>query len=158
MSDRAVENVSVAMMLSVLAIAVAWSVGVVAANIRRSWGAKRVAALHANVLDRFSTSGELIGYLESPAARRFVESLVVDVRDMTHRILDAVQFGIALTLLGLSLLAVRAMEDQPWPRRTFLWLGLPITSVGVGLLVSAALSQRLARSWGMLKPGKPPLE
>jgi hypothetical protein len=158
MSDRAVEQISVAMMLSVVAIAVAWSVGVVAANIRRSLGAKRVAALHASVLDRFSTSGELIGYLESPAARRFIESLVVDTRDVTHRILAAAQFGIALTLLGLSLLTVRAMEDQPAPRRTFLWLGLPMTSVGVGLLVSAALSRRLARSWGLLKPGRPPLE
>lgn len=158
MTDRMVENLSIGLILSVLAVASAWIIGVVATNIRRSRTAKHVAALHSRLLDRFSSNGELLAYLEGDAGRRFFESLALDANEQMIRIVNSVQAGIVLFLLGASFLYLHATQAQnllgagdPWIRHAMLLAGLPIAVVGLGLLGSSYAAFRICRRWGTIR-------
>ena len=162
MTDRMVENISIGLILSVLAVASAWVIGVVAANIRRSRTAKHVAALHSKLLDRFSSNSELLAYLEGDAGRRFFESLTLDANEQIVRIVNSVQAGIVLSLLGAAFLFLHATQaanplgaSYPWIRHAILLAGLPITVVGLGLLGSSYVAFRICRRWGTVRDRQP---
>src|SRR5580700_247630 len=137
---RMPDTLAVTIILCTIACVLGWSVWVISVNIRRSRWGKQVAELHSRILDRFAGSQDLIAFLEGDA----------DLKDSTSRILNSVQLGIALASLGLSLLLVRSGQDDPLARKTLLLIGTPATALGIGFLVSAAISHRLSKAWGLL--------
>lgn len=120
----------------------------IAVNIRRSRWGKQVAELHAKLLDRFAGSQDLIAFLEGDAGRKYFESLAFDVKDSASRILNGIQLGIALASIGAALLFVRGAQDGLPTRNALLIIGTPITALGIGFLVSAAISHRLLQGLG----------
>ncbi len=68
-----------------------------------------------------------------------------------NRILNAVQLGMALLLFGFSLLGVRTTLGDRFIRDILLLVGAPAVGVGTGFLVSAIVSYRLCRAWGVVK-------
>jgi len=151
MSDRSIENLAVAVIFSVLGCVAAWIISVIAVNIRRSRTSKHIIELHSRLLDRFGNSSELIAYLEGEAGKRFFESLTLDARESMKRILNSIQAGVVLVLLGLAFLALHATQDEPWIRQILLLAGVPTATTGAGLLISALVAFRLCRRWGLLK-------
>jgi hypothetical protein len=135
----------------VLGFTFSWVVWVLASNIRRSKTTRSVAELHAKLLDRCSASNDLLMYLESESGRRFLESATSETASPFPRILNAIQAGAILFLLGLSTVMVRLALDDPNARQAFLLLGSAALSIGAGFLISAAISYSLCRSWGLLK-------
>jgi hypothetical protein len=123
----------------------------IAVNIRRSRWGKQVAELHGKLLDRFAGSQELIAFLEGEAGRKYFESLAFDLKDSVSRILNGIQLGIALASVGVALLLVRTALDDPNTRKALLIIGTPITALGIGFLISAAISHRLCKAWGLLQ-------
>jgi hypothetical protein len=123
---------------------------VIAVNKRRSAWGKQVSELHSKLLNRFAGSQDLIAFLEGEAGRRYFESLALDLNDSLSRILNSIQLGIALAALGLSLLLVRSGQGDPLTRKILLLVGTPATALGIGFLVSSAISYRLCKAWGLL--------
>jgi len=154
MSDHSVESLVVLVIVSVLGCASAWVISVIAVNIRKSRVSQRIADIHGKLLDRFGNSGELMAYLEGDAGKRFFESLTLDVRDSMSRVLESIQAGVVLLLLGIALLSLRAGPYAPWIRQILLLSGVATAAIGVGLLISAWITMRLCQKWGLLKNGR----
>jgi|HubBroStandDraft_4_1064222.scaffolds.fasta_scaffold05024_3 hypothetical protein len=144
------ENLSVTIILSVITCVLGWAVWVIAVNIRRSRWSKQVAELHSKLLDRFTGSQELISFLEGDAGRKYFEALAFDLKDSLSRILNGIQLGVVLVLLGASLLVVRSGQDDSYARNSLLLLGVPSIALGIGFLTSAVISHRLCKAWGLL--------
>ena len=131
---------------------VSWVTWVIATNIRRGATARAVASLHSKLLDRCTSNQELLSYLESEAGRRFLESSTTSGSNPPNRILNAVQAGAILSLAGGAMLLVRNAEHIDWDGGEFLVVcGSVLVAVGLGFLVSAAISYVLCRSWGLFR-------
>lgn len=148
------EGLTIVLSISVCSVFAGWAIWVLTVNIRRNRSVKYSADIQAKLLDRFTSNQELVAFLDGPAGRRFFESLHFDLADSVNRILNAVQLGMTLLLLGFALLGVRATQDDRFAREVLLMVGAPAMGVGFGFLVSAIISYRLCWSWGLVKKKK----
>jgi hypothetical protein len=148
------EGLTIVLSIAVCSVFAGWVIWVLTVNIRRNRSVKYSADIQSKLLDRFTNNQELVAFLEGPAGKRFIESLHFDLADSVDRILNAVQLGLALLLLGFSLLGVRTTQDGRFIRDVLLMVGAPAMGVGTGFLVSAIVSYRLCRSWGLVKEKK----
>ena len=144
------QNLTIAMILTTCACVFGWCVWVIATNIRRSRASKNVLELHSRLLDRFSGNRELIAFLEGESGRRYFEALESDIKDPLSRVLNGIQFGVALVLLGISLLLVRTSQTDDIARNALLVIGIPGIGLGLGFLITSAISYRLSKTWGLL--------
>ena len=154
MTERAFLQLFLTIMLAAFGWAFAWLVVGVASNIRGHRTARYLANIHSQVLDRLATTPELLGYLEGPAGRRLFASLSLDVRSAKTRILESIQLGVVLSLLGVCLLLMLLGARDESARRTLLYLGMPTTAVGCGFLLSAWITYTLSKSWRLLDDDK----
>jgi len=144
------ENTTVAIVLSTAACVFGWAIWVIAVNIRRSRASRNLADLHSKLLDRFSASQDLIAFLEGESGRRYFDALDAEAKDPFSRILNGIQLGIILVLLGFALILIRGSQTDETAKNTMLIIGLPAAALGVGFLISAIVSHRLSKSWGLL--------
>ena len=147
------DNLAVVLSIAVCSVFAGWAIWILTINIRRNRSVKYSADIHSKLLDRFANNQELVAFLEGPGGKRFFESLDYDLADSVNRILNAVQLGLALLLLGLALLGVRTTQADRLIRDVLLMVGAPSIGVGTGFLVSAIVSYRLCRAWGLVKKG-----
>lgn len=133
--------------------AIGFIVWTITTNIRRSKVASVVADLHGKVLERCSANQELMGYVQSDAGRRFLESAADGQANPTSRVLNAVQAGVILSLLGGASIVVSNFHQEVDAREFFVTLGWLVMSVGLGFLISAFVSYALCKSWGLLNRG-----
>jgi len=128
----------------------------------RRWGrlAKVQAEAHTKLLDRFTGNEELLSYVKSPAGARFLQSspIALDgnpraVGAPVSRILWSVQAGVVLAAagIGMNYVSRRIAPDQADPVYMF---SVVILSIGLGFIVSAALSYLLSQRLGLLTPPK----
>ena len=112
---------------------------------------------HSKLLDRMTSSDDLRAYMESPAGRQFLESapIALDGRSTplgapVSRILWSMQVGVVALFLGIALQFVSrgVIDDAAQPLRV---LGVLVTAIGGGFLISAALSYALSRKLGLLR-------
>jgi hypothetical protein len=112
--------------------------------------------VHNKLLERFSGTGDLLAYVQSPAGRRFLESAPIPLdpgpRSLgapLSRILWSVQAGVVFTILGLGfeLVSRRVIEDVGQPLSVFGVLGM---ALGIGFIASGAVSYILSRRLGLL--------
>ena len=148
------ENLTIAVIISTCACVFGWAVWVIAVNIRRSRSSKQIGELHSRLLDRFTGSQELIAFLEGESGRRYFEALESELNDPLARILNGIQLGVALILLGISLVAVRASQTDEAARNALVLIGVPGIALGAGFLISALISYRLCMSWGLLRKNR----
>jgi hypothetical protein len=131
---------------------VSWVTWVIANAIRRGHTARAVANLHSKLLDKCTSNQELLSYLESQSGRRFLESTTTSESNPSGRILNAIQAGTIAALAGGAMLVVRTEEHLDWDGREFLVIfGSLLLAIGLGYLVSAAVSYVLCRSWGLFR-------
>jgi hypothetical protein len=131
---------------------VSWVTWVIASTIRRGHTARAVANLHSKLLDKCTSNQELLSYLESQSGRRFLESTTTSESNPSGRILNAIQAGTIAALAGGAMLIVRTEERLDWDGREFLVIfGSLLLAIGLGYLVSAAVSYVLCRSWGLFR-------
>jgi hypothetical protein len=132
----------------------AFIVWTIATNIRRSKTARLIAEMHAKVLEKCASSQELMGYVESEAGRRFLESAANGQSNSAARILNAVQAGTILALLGGAFIITSTMHRDVEAREILVTFGYLVMAGGLGFLLSAAISYVLCKSWGLLNPGE----
>jgi hypothetical protein len=131
-----------------------WIVWTIATNIRRSKATRVVAELHTKLLDKCAASQELLGYLESEAGRRFLESASTSETNPASRILNALQGGAIILLVGVALLIVRSNVGHNDFQQFLLVSGAIAVAIGLGFLISAVASYLLCKSWGILTPAQ----
>ncbi len=147
------ENTTVAIIITTSVCVFGWIVWVIAVNIRRSHSSRHLAEIHARLLDRFTGNQDLIAFLEGDSGRRYFEALDCDVKAPLNRVLNGIQLGIVLVLLGIALVVVRNTQTSDAPaiaHNGLLLIGVPAIAVGAGFLISSAISHRLTKSWGLL--------
>ena len=123
-------------------------------NIRRAKVARIVADLHGKVLEKCSGSQELMTYVQSDAGRRFLEMATISQANPAGRVLNAVQAGTILSLLGAFAVGSSNWHHDVDVREFFMTMGALVLAVGLGFLVSAAISYFLCKSWGLLNPSE----
>lgn len=141
---------------------IAWTVWL-GAKRRQAQGQAQTDLQH-RLLDKFSSPQEIGDFLQTEGGRRFLQGLTIERtpignRHAGKRILLALQIGTVVSLLGsatLSLGIIYPMRrvDEPHPAVIF---GLLILAVGIGFLISAGISYRLSKAWGLFPEsnGKP---
>lgn len=132
-----------------LVLAFLWLVRTLLRYRERSRWVRQQAEMQNKIVDKLTGSEELLRYLESDGG----PSLVPPPADEAARprplarILTSLQLGVVLVLGGGALLVLRGQVEGP----ELLVLGTLGVAVGIGFLISGALSYSLSRSWGLLE-------
>jgi hypothetical protein len=117
--------------------------------------------VHNKLMERFSGTGDLLAYVQSPAGRRFLESAPIPLdpgpRSLgapLSRILWSVQAGVIFTTIGIGFEVVsrRVIDDVGQPMSVFSVLAI---ALGIGFIASSAVSYILSRRLGLLDPPPP---
>lgn len=118
--------------------------------------------VHNKLMERFSGTGELQAYVQSPAGRRFLESAPIPLdpgpRSLgapLSRILWSVQAGVVFTMIGIGfeIVSRRVIQDVGEPMAVFSVLAI---ALGIGFIASGAVSYILSRRLGLLDPAPLP--
>lgn len=131
----------------------------------RRWSrlTKTQTDVHTKLLDRFTSNEDLLGYIQTPAGRKFLESSPVSLdspRSLNApfgRILWASQVGAVLTVLGIGIeiIASWAVEEVAAPISA---VGALVIALGVGFLISAVVAYVLSRRFGLMERAATPQE
>lgn len=125
-------------------------VAIVWLNVRQRQAQVRMRAeLHKQLLDKFNSGREFSEFLESRGSQRFLEELWSQSKGPKDRILTAMRNGIVLAVLGLGMLALSLA------RRGFLVPAVLALALGVGFLISTAISYRFFRQWDQNQKANP---
>lgn len=124
---------------------------------RRQAQSKAAAETHSKLLEKFTSSQELVEFLQTDEGRRFLESAAGPRLSPLEGVLRSARYGVILTIFGLGwlLLSLTGRYDDDG---ALTLIGVLIGSVGIGFLVSAAVSYYLSKKWGLLTAigsGKP---
>ena len=133
-----------------LLFAIAWIVWVITSNVRRRKIAEMQKDLHTRLLEKFSTSQELLEYLKSEAGRKFLEGATIERARPFGRILGSIQSGLALLLAGAALLFLHNRLPESLADVTLVF-GTLALALGVGFVLSAGVSYWLSKSWGLFE-------
>ncbi len=135
--------------------AVGWLVRTVIEHRRWNRLSRVQSEVHNKILDRFSTSDELLQYVKSPAGTKFLESAPIPLRAEEPiqnapmgRVLWSIQFGIVVVVGALGLLFVSNRFDKESAQALFA-LGVIALSVGAGFIAAAFASLALSRRLGL---------
>jgi hypothetical protein len=147
-----VEAIAMVSVLGILGGSVVSVVKTTAEHFRQSRADKAQAELYGKLLDKFGSSQELLAYLQSEAGQTLLKTPVAARPGApTNRILNSVQFGIVILLLGAALMGIRGMvspgQEALEVMTVFGMLGM---FLGAGLLISAAASWKLSQMWGLM--------
>jgi hypothetical protein len=114
--------------------------------------------LQHRLLEKFSSPQDVAQFLQTEGGRRFLQGLTADTGQAARRILRAMQVGVIFSLVGLAAIGLGLIypnispngQIRPNPGVIF---GALILAFGAGFLISAALSYRISKAWGLLKTG-----
>lgn len=125
-------------------------VKVVVDGRRRGEHLKIATEFNSRLLDRLGSVAEFGQFLQTDGGARFLDTLSTERGTIgpRERMLRAVQTGVILSVVGVGFLLLGwlyTFDDD-----AFTVLGVIILSLGLGFLLSSAVSYRLARSLGVL--------
>jgi hypothetical protein len=131
----------------------AWMFYLVADTNKRQRRLKAQAELHGRLLDKFSSAREVVEFLQTPGGAQFVDSFSTDREEPANGILRSTHRGIILVIVSAGCLFLnwyyRNSGDNP-----LLVIGVILLCLGVGFLLSAAVSQRLSRTLAVTERGR----
>jgi hypothetical protein len=145
--------------LCVLA-ALLWLIRLLLENRRWTRVLRLQTEMHTKLIDRFSSTQELLSYVGTDAGRHFLEAspIALDAQqtqpmpNAVARILTPLQIGIVLTLLGIGLLLLRHSVPDAMP--PLLVFGTLALMPGLGFIISAGVSWLLATRLGLMPPDR----
>jgi len=154
-----VEMIMVFAIVVAISIAVLWLLKALVDHRRWLRTSKIQTEVHSKLLDRFSSSEELLAYMKTPAGARFLESAPIaldagpatrGVSSPVNRILWSVQAGVVLVLAGLAPFVARNWTTFEEVRTMLAIMGVLGTFVGLGFILSAGASWVLSQKLGLL--------
>jgi hypothetical protein len=152
---NAIQGFTVASVMLAVGAGLIWLIKTLIEHRRWLRLSKIQTDVHNKLLDRFTSNEDLLGYIQTPAGKRFLESAPIPLdspRAMNAplgRILWSAQAGAVLTVLGagVSIVASNTLEEIAAPLGAF---GVVIIALGLGFLVSAVLAYLITRRFGLL--------
>jgi hypothetical protein len=96
---------------------------------------------HKHLLDKFQSGREFAEFLEGKGSQRFLDELWSQGAGPQNQLLTAMRKGIVLAVLGLGILGMS------FTRRGLVIPAVVILALGVGFLISTAISYRLSNQW-----------
>lgn len=106
---------------------------------------KRRDSVQKTLIEKFGSAHDLGTFLGTPGGERFIDSLANRINDPRQSVLASIRGGIILSMLGLGCWLVALWGKMPA-------MGIPallLACLGVALLVSALVSYRLSKAWGL---------
>jgi hypothetical protein len=140
-------------MLTVAGVLI-WFIKTVIAHRKWSRLSRVQSEVHAKLLDRFTSSEDLLAYVQSPAGKRFLESAPIPVDEGAPvsaplgRILWSVQVGLVIGMAGVGLFIVSSNIEREMAQPIFA-MGTLATAVGAGFVLSAIVSYAISRRLGV---------
>jgi len=107
---------------------------IIATTIRR----KQRITMQQHMLNKFETAKDFAEFVQTPAGQKYVMGLADTAASTKASILNSVRLGIVLIFTGAGL----HLQDAFWLGKRF---GMMLMMVGIGFLVSAAISSVLSR-------------
>ena len=155
------EALSIITVFALIAFALAWLVRTIIEQKRWNRLSRTQSEVHNKILDRFSTSAELLDYIRTPAGTKFLESAPIPLHADSgpqnaplSRVLWSVQIGVVVAAASLGFLLVSGRFEKE-SAQELAALGMIGVSIGVGFIASAAVSIFLSRRLGLWQ-GQPP--
>jgi hypothetical protein len=110
----------------------------IATAVRR----KQQNEMQRHMLDKFASAKDFADFVQSPAGQKYVLSFSEATTNPTNAILGSVRMGVVLVFAGAGIAAaIQATTQSSY----LLALGAVIACLGLGFLVSAAISYLLAK-------------
>jgi len=103
---------------------------------------------HARILEKMGSAREFGEFLATDAGQRFLDAISADQSRPALGILRSVQIGLVTLAVGVGLLVMGSVTSTSESWVAF-WGGVIITAIGVGTLLSAAISYRLLPLLGL---------
>lgn len=148
--------------LLIIVFAIFWLVRTIVEQKRWNRLSKTQAEVHNKILDRFSTSEELLEYVRSPAGTKFLESAPIPLHTeqapqnaQVTRIMWSLQLGVVVmaAAIGMLIVSARFAEEDS---HGFFALGFIGLSIGAGFIASAVITLVVTKRLGLgLTPGAP---
>jgi len=138
------QNFAVVLVFLAALATAGWVMHVVADTNKRQRRMKAQAELHGRLLDKFSSAQEVIAFLETPSGAHFVDSFSSDREEPTSGVLRSTHRGIVLVVVAIGCLGLT--RAYGWDNNPLLVVGVILLCLGIGFLISAAVSHRLSRT------------
>ena len=137
----------------VVSVAFFAMVAIIVSNAARS--RQRIARMQVEIqskmIERFGSAPEFVGFLQSDSGRQFMQSLgAVPKARASNSILLSVRRAVVLSFLGVGFLVICISPE--YRNEGFFIAGCILLGLGVGYGVSAVLSVKLSRAWGLMPP------
>jgi hypothetical protein len=159
LAEDVLEGLTIFAVFILIAFALGWLVRTVIEQKRWNRLSRTQSEVHNKILDRFSTSGELLDYIRTPAGTKFLESAPIPLHAEStpqnapvSRVIWSVQIGVVIAAASLGILLVSGRFDKESAQEMFA-LGMIGVSIGVGFIASAAVSIFLSRRLGLWQSG-----
>jgi hypothetical protein len=158
--DEFLNNMPPVFALVAFLIATGWIVRLVMEN--RRWGRtfKLQSEVHGRIIDKFATTQELAGYMETDAGKKFLEAAPISLStgpepmpNAVARVLTPLQIGVVLALLGIGFLLLRNIRPDTEMHTAMVVMGVITLMPGIGFILSSGLTWVLAGRLGLM-PGR----
>ena len=110
--------------------------------------------MRRQLLEKIHSSQDIANLLETDEGRRFLESISADHPISLREILSSVQKGVIFTMIGLGGILMRL--TYPTGFRVPILACILVGTIGVGFLISSAITYGLSRSWGLISSRETP--
>lgn len=135
-----------------IAVTIIWVTS--ASNRRREVETRAQAEVHNRLIEKFGTSKEFVDFMQTDGGKVFLKPLPVTNPAAPYRkILTSITAGVILTMFGIALLVLHAVAFDH--DEGALGGGIIMLMIGIGFLLSAAISYRLSKAWGILQGRSP---
>jgi hypothetical protein len=111
--------------------------------------AKAQADVQAKMVERFGTAPEFIEFLRSSEGKVFMGSMAkTQERTALDRVVGGFSRATVTAFLGLGFVLLYCVPDTRW--EGFIIAGLILLTLGIGFILSALVSLKLSRNWGLV--------
>lgn len=140
------DSIAIVMVMGTLGLCFVTIVRTTIDHIRRSRSERTQADMFNKLMDKLATGPEVLNYLETEAGKTLLKAPPEARPSPYARILNSVQIGVVLTVIGAGILILRAMLQGD---RDALIVGTMVLTVGIGMLAAAAASWFLSTKLGL---------
>jgi hypothetical protein len=109
--------------------------------------AGRKSQLHQKLMDRFESAADLQTFLQSEGGERFLKSMGFEGLSPKQKIMASFSRAVVTVFVGVAVLIVGTF--MPEDLKIGLPAGIIILGLGLGLFVSALISLKLSKKWGI---------
>ena len=107
--------------------------------------------LQTKMIERFGSAPEFVGFLQSDSGRQFMQGMgALPKAGARNNILASVRRAIVLSFLGIGFLVICISSE--YRSEGFFIAGCILLGLGLGYGISAIVSVKLSRAWGLMPP------